>query len=750
MTSRTILSAALGLLLAGAYSQSPLTTRWTKDVSPTSPLPEYPRPQMTRKDWVSLNGPWDFAIVSRGTETPDYKAKILVPFPVESTLSGIAKRVEPTDRLWYRRTVPIPLAWQKQRVLLHFGAVDHHARVLVNGKPVGEHRGGYDPFTLDVTSFVHPGENAEIVVVVADPTDEGLQPRGKQVLKPSGIFYTPSSGIWQTVWLEPVPPKSIASLRIIPDIDKREVRVAIEQRGEGRARLWAEVLDETGRVARRAGPARAELVLKLPNMRLWSPQDAHIYRLRVGLTEKDGKSVDQVDSYFGMRKISVGRDKNGLTRILLNNQPLFMAGVLDQGFWPDGLYTAPTDEALRFDLETIKRLGFNTVRKHVKVEPDRWYFWADKMGLLVWQDMPSGDKAIGPRDSDLRRSAPSALQFETELRAILTALRNHPSIVMWVPFNEGWGQYDTARITALIKMRDPFRLVNATSGWSDRSVGDLIDWHAYPGPASPRPEHTRAAVLGEFGGLGLPVAGHTWAQGGWGYRSYKTPAELTDALVSSLRATRALVGTPGLSGAIYTQATDVESEINGLLTYDRQVLKVDEARVRDAVRPLYGTPPTVRSLVPTAELRRTEWRYVTEKPGEDWASPALRDLTWRTGAGGFGTVSPAHPSVRTPWNTADLWLRRNIEFGPGAIQGEVMLRVLHSGPADVYFDGKPIAKLEGRSGGYTLIPLARRALTAVQTGRHVLAVHCHQPTPAGTPSERYFDIGLMDVVGGGL
>ena len=540
----------------------PLKTRWAKDVTPDNVLPEYPRPQMVRKDWLNLNGLWDIKL-GDGTES-----KILVPFAIESALSGVMKHV---DRVTYRRSFEIPKGWSGQQVLLHFGAVDWESKVTLNGKELGVHRGGYDAFSYNITDALK-GEGAqEITVEVFDPTDLGGQPRGKQKLKPGSIMYTATTGIWQTVWLEPVPPAHIESLRIVPDVDDGCLRLTVVGSGSVEA-----VASEDGKdIAQVTGQAGSELKLSIPNPKLWSPDSPHLYDLRVALKSGD-KTVDAVTSYFGMRKIALGKDDKGVTRMMLNGKPVFQVGPLDQGFWPDGIYTAPTDEALRFDIVETKRLGFNTTRKHVKVEPDRWYYWCDKLGLLVWQDMPCGNSYT---DKPQPINKP---QFKSELVNMVKNLWNHPSIIMWVVFNESQGQHDTEALVAEVKALDPSRLVNNASGNDDKNCGDVIDKHTYPGPESPKPEENRAAVLGEFGGLGLPVDGHTWSQKTWGYEGTKNIEDLTNGYERLLAKAWDLNATAGLSAVIYTQLTDVETECNGLLTYDREINKVVPERAAAA------------------------------------------------------------------------------------------------------------------------------------------------------------------------
>jgi hypothetical protein len=543
-------------------ASGPMKTRWAKDVSPANALPEYPRPQMVRKEWLSLNGLWKIKL-GDSTET-----RILVPYPVESALSGVMKH---SDRLTYRRSFEIPDSWRGKNVLLHFGAVDWETKVSLNGKELGMHRGGYDAFSFDVTAALRSGGPQEITVEVFDPTDLGGQPRGKQKLKPGGIMYTPTTGIWQTVWLEPVSVSHIKSLKIVPDVDGSCLRLTVE----GTGKVDVLISDGGKNVIRGSGDAGAELKLAIPKPKLWSPDSPYLYDLQVSLKNK-GKVVDEVTSYFGMRKIAIGKDEKGVTCIMLNGKYIFQVGPLDQGFWPDGLYTAPTDEALRWDVAEIKLLGFNTTRKHVKIEPDRWYYWCDKLGLLVWQDMPCANSYT---DKPQPLDAP---QFKSELIKMVKNHWNHPSIIMWVLFNEAQGQHDTEALVAEIKALDPSRLIDNASGNDDKNCGDVIDMHNYPGPGSPKPEDKRAAVLGEFGGLGLPIEGHTWSKKTWGYEGTKNIEDLTLGYEKLLKKAWKLNDSAGLSTVIYTQLTDIETECNGLLTYDREINKVIPVRAAAA------------------------------------------------------------------------------------------------------------------------------------------------------------------------
>ena len=581
-----------------------LMTRWAKDVTSDQPLPEYPRPQMERTKWTNLNGLWDYAITELDAPQPgNFDGKILVPYPIESALSGVKKPLTSKERLWYRRTFAVSPLGGGQRLLLHFGAVDWSAIVFVNGKKVGEHKGGYDAFTCDITDVTEGGNN-ELIVSVFDETG-GMQPKGKQdlsaIAKPDSIWYTPCSGIWQTVWMETVPGNYIESLHLVPDVDNSRLLVTVKAKNGGEVTLTA--LDGDKTVATAEGTGETPIALRIPNAKLWSPDSPFLYGLKVGC------DADAVTSYFGMRKISIATDEKRFPRLMLNNKFVFQVGFLDQGFWPDGIYTAPTDEALRYDIEMTKKLGMNMIRKHVKVEPDRWYYWCDKLGLLVWQDMPSGDagtgagqrdKNNGKRRDGTRVSDEANAQFETELKAMVEGLWSHPSIIMWVVFNEGWGQYDTPRLANWVKEMDPSRLVNKASGWYDFPAGHVIDMHTYPGPGCPKPDGQRAAVLGEFGGLGLPVRGHMWVEKNWAYRDMPSAAELTRKYCELLRKVYELKDSEGLNACVYTQTTDCETECNGLMTYDRE-LKPDLEKVAAANRGIFPPPPKNEAVVPTSQ-----------------------------------------------------------------------------------------------------------------------------------------------------
>jgi hypothetical protein len=724
-------------------AKGPLMTRWAKDVAPDKVHSEYPRPQMVRKDWQNLNGLWEFAIAKKDEEAPIGKkldGQILVPFPVESALSGVMKTAEPKSdglRVWYRRTFEVKKEWADKRLLLHFGAVNWESTVWVNGKKFDPHRGGYDGFSLDITEALKKDGPQEIVVGVWNPIDAGTQPRGKQVRKPEGIFYLASTGIWQTVWLEPVNSGGwIEDLKIKTNIDRNEVMVDVQlSKTLGNTYYHVEVLDGDKVIGKAEGLDYS--AIKVPDAKRWTPETPHLYGLRIrvsGMRFTSGS--DEVESYFAFRSISIGKDDKGVTRMLLNGKPYFQVGPLDQGFWPDGLYTAPTDEALKYDIEITKKLGFNMTRKHVKVEPARWYYWCDKLGLLVWQDMPSGDKSIRPQDPDITRSDESAKQYELELKHMIDGLRNHPSIVMWVVFNEGWGQFDTARITEWTKKYDPSRLVDCASGWADRKVGDVHDIHVYPGPDSPKPESARAAVLGEFGGLGLAVDGHTWEKKTWGYRGTKSKADLTRKYGKLLEGVYKLKDKPGLSAAVYTQITDVETEANGLLTYDRAVLKVDLDRVAAVNRGDLSRVPQEIIVLPTSQQKGLTWRYKLAKPAEDWHKPDFNDADWKEGVGGFGTRGTPGAVVRTVWDTPNIWLRRTFELPENAPK-DLHLLLHHDEDAEIYLNGVLAAKVKGYITEYEEVDINADALATLKPGKNLLAVHCKQ-----TGGGQYIDVGL--------
>jgi Alpha-L-arabinofuranosidase B (ABFB) domain/Glycosyl hydrolases family 2, sugar binding domain/Glycosyl hydrolases family 2/Glycosyl hydrolases family 2, TIM barrel domain len=667
---------AAALAVAGTADASPavvraaavarLTTPWTiAALQAPTPLPEYPRPQMTRTDWLNLNGKWNYlgGGAAPNADNPPASApafpanaeQILVPYPAESYLSGIQRTDE--RNLWYQRSFTVPAGWSGKRVRLNFGAVDRKATVYVNGQRVGQHIGGYAAFAFDITPFLRAGSN-ELVVGAFDPTD-GTDMIGKQTLKPGGIFYTPTSGIWQTVWLEPVAQQHITRLDMIPDLANNTLRVTV--RGEGIAAnqpISVSVFDGAAAVGSGNGLVNQEFRIAIPNPHLWSPNDPFLYDVKAAILQ-GGQAIDQVGSYIGMRSIAVGT-VGGVPRPLLNGKFVFQFGPLDQGFWPDGLYTAPTDEALRSDLQATKELGFNMVRKHIKVEPQRWFYWADKLGLLVWQDMPHAWDA----DSQGANSAAAQARYMAGAREIVDQHLSSPAVVTWVIFNESWGDFDHPGRAALFKSWDPSRLVNAHSGINfapgDTGAGDLIDNHDYPGPSAPPFKTNRPSVLGEFGGNGLKTPGHEWnPASSCCYVTYPNSASLTSAFIAQVNSLRDLAASNGLSAAVYTEITDVEDELNGFLTYDRQVKKMDFAAVKTASQALVGGVPALRlgasySLrtvspgVTDRYLRHTAGLVTTEVVGAGSGESLRKEASWKVVMGLADAACLSFESIDQP------------------------------------------------------------------------------------------------------
>uniref|UniRef100_UPI0028A95F0F glycoside hydrolase family 2 protein n=1 Tax=Sphingobacterium mizutaii TaxID=1010 RepID=UPI0028A95F0F len=563
----------------------------------------YTRPQLERKNnWQNLNGLWKYKITNKDQkDIPNaWDGDILVPFAVESALSGVAKPVTKDDALWYNNKITIDKKLNKGQVLLHFGAVDWECDIYVNGQHVGNHQGGFDPFSIDISKAIKKGKTQDIAIRVWDPTSDGPQPRGKQINNPHGIWYTPVSGIWQTVWLESVPETHIVSTKQTPDVDNSVLKFSAElSSAKAGDQILVEAYDNSNKIAEAKANAGEETQLKINNPQLWSPDSPKLYDLKVKVL-RNGKVIDEASSYFAMRKISVKKDANGIQRMYLNDKFVFHYGPLDQGWWPDGLHTAPSDEALRFDVEKTKEMGFNMIRKHIKVEPARWYRHCDSIGVLVWQDMPSGDLGgniwdmnpgkirVGKHDKD--RTPESEAIYKKEWKAIMSHLHNFPSIVVWVPFNEAWGQFKSKEIVDWTIQNDPSRLVNGASGGNFDAPGHIFDIHNYPDAAMPRAElfgDKYVLVLGEYGGLGLPVEGHTWQQkDNWGYQSFKNADELKKRYQEVVSDLSKLIP-KGLSAGVYTQTTDVEVETNGLMTYDRKVMKIPANELKEIHSKLY-------------------------------------------------------------------------------------------------------------------------------------------------------------------
>ena len=593
-----------------------MMSQWGKKVSPENVWQEYPRPQFERTEWKNLNGLWDYSLLKTNQSEPKrFQGKILVPFSFESPLSGVGKKITPEDKMWYKKSFSLPKNWDGKDVIIHFEAVDYHCSVWVNDILVGSHKGGFDRFSFNITPYLKLKGNQKVVLSVEDATNFSSQPRGKQQINASGIYYTPVSGIWQTVWLEAVSPEAyLEEVKTTTDLDRSLVTLTplANKALVSGYKVAVEVFFEGKKVTSGSTESNEALSLKINHPHLWSPDHPHLYSVKMSFANPNGKLIDRVESYFGMRKISLG-DHKGVKYLFLNNEPLFHYGTLDQGWWPDGLLTPPSDEAMRYDIEMTKAMGFNMIRKHVKIEPDRWYYHCDQLGIMVWQDMPSYNRLalktpeemektknkdriynslerIRVGQADLNRRSEDADQFERELRRMVNIHYNAPSIVMWVPFNEGWGQYDSCRITEFVKSLDPNRLVNPTSGWTLRPCGDIYDIHTYHVNLTVPPTALdRATVIGEFGGIGFPIKENLWnpEMRNWGYQTYYSSEELLKNYIYKLDQIVQMKEKNGLSAAVYTQTTDVEGEINGLMTYDREVIKIPAQTLKELHQNLY-------------------------------------------------------------------------------------------------------------------------------------------------------------------
>ncbi len=732
---------------------APLMTKWGKEISPANtPWPEYPRPQLVREKWQNLNGLWSYAVVDKGAANTSkapakWDGEILVPYCIESALSGVGKRVSSKQELWYRREVEIPADWKGQNVLLHFGAVDFESTVIVNGTEVGFHRGGNNPFSYDITKALKPGAKNELLVKVWDPTDEGAQPRGKQIRNPHGIWYTPVTGIWQTVWMEPVGASYVSEVSSKANIKDGMVELTMignELRPDDL--IQCSIRSKFGGIKRNT-TIRDGVKFGIPSeyVALWTPESPNLYDLTISV-ERDGKIIDSIKTYFAFREITLGKDENGIQRMLLNGKPLFQMGPLDQGWWPDGLLTPPSDEAMASDLKMLKSMGMNMLRKHIKVEPARLYHHCDKLGLLVWQDMPSGMIHDGGQhvQPDQKEDAPFTKEqdahFRAELKEMIDHLKFFPCIVVWVPFNEGWGQHNTNEILKWTKEYDPTRLVNGPSGWTDRGYGDMKDMHNYPGPGMFPALYDRASVLGEYGGLGLSTSGHLWKQDdNWGYRSYRNQEDLRRAY--RLQCIRlAKLREEGLAAAVYTQTTDVEVEVNGYLTYDREVNKFDPAEMKKwHEMVISGEAPTLEPLVATSEKEPQTWRYTTTAPTGEWFASDFDASKWSQGPGGFGTKDTPGTVVRTEWNAKEIWLRREFELKETPT-GEILLRMHHDEDADVYINGVKAGSFGGYTTGYTEEMISLEAAKALKAGKNTIAIKVKQ-----TGGGQYIDSGLVRI-----
>jgi len=707
-----------------------LMSKFAKDVDPNHVLPEYPRPQMVRKEWLNLNGLWQYQPGAAGDALPQGKLDktILVPFPVESALSGVK---EHHDRLWYRRTFTVPTNWKNKHVIIHFGAVDWLSEVYVNGKSFGIHQGGYDPFSYDITSALTKSGPQELTVRVYDPTDLGGYPRGKQTLHPQGIMYTSVTGIWQTVWLEPVAATGINDIKIVPDLDKSAVKLTVSTMGNAAgATISVKVKDGNNVVKTVSIKPNVETSIAVAHPKLWSPDSPFLYGLDITLNQ-NGAATDNLSSYFGMRKISVEED-GGFKKMYLNNKFLFQLGPLDQGFWPDGGYTAPTDAALKYDLEMIKKFGFNMVRKHIKYEPYRWYYWADKLGLLVWQDMPSPNsytEHVPPVDT---------AEFRSELTRLIKTHWNSPSIVTWVIFNEAQAQHNTPGYVSMVHKLDPSRLINQASGGNHFGVGDFLDIHSYPPPGVPFSK-TQVLACGEYGGIGYIIPNHTWKVGDTYImiNNKKDYLDLYDKFTKDLTLYKTNMG---LSAAVYTEITDVEVELNGLMTYDREVIKGDVDKIYASNHATIHDNLYIKDILPSSQKEARNWKYTFEQPQGDWFKTDFNDAAWKSGQAGFGTHGTPGGNIKTIWNTDNIWMRQDFTLGnlTAAEREKLVLYIHHDEDCEVYINGVKAAEISGYTSAYTVIPINAEGKAAIKAnGKNVIAIHCKQ-----TRGGQYIDAGL--------
>ena len=720
-----------------------LMTIWGENLKATDPvLPEYPRPQFVRAKWLNLNGIWQFQTAASATEElpkGTLASDILVPFPVESALSGIMEHYE---NCWYRRSFTVPKNWAGERVLLHFGAVDYACEVFINGASAGKHEGGYDPFYLDITQWLTTGGKQDLAVRVNDMTDAKGYPRGKQTLYPGGIMYTPTTGIWQTVWLEAVPQQAyISGFRMAPDIDNATLKFYMEGVDIKGLKVRFTMYDNGKEIASTDENYRQDFyTLPVPQpLKLWSPDSPFLYDLKVSLLD-GAKVVDVVNTYFGMRKIST-QLIDGYTRMMLNNEFLFQIGPLDQGFWPDGIYTPPSDEAIFFDIATTKDLGFNMIRKHIKVEPQRWYHWCDKLGILVWQDMPSMNSYIDTR----KRTVPPQEQaaFRRELEALIKTHWNSPSIISWVLFNEWQGAHDMEALVALTSALDDTRLINVGSGGPDTNVGDIYDWHSYPTPTCPPKRDEQALVCGEYGGIGYYVQGHIMGEGN-PYPTVDTQEKLLKTYSEYANMLMYLKSNKGLNAAVYTQITDVEMELNGLLTYDRKVIKGDVKDFYAVNQRIITETVNYAELIPTSESKAQTWKYTFSQPADNWMARTFDDASWKTGNGGFGTKDTPGAIVGTTWNNDHIWLRRQFFMPSNALAAgkRLVLCIHHDEDCEIYINGKQAIALKGFTTNYAFYEISDEAMMEmIWGGDNTLAVHCRQ-----TVGGQYIDVGISTLV----
>jgi hypothetical protein len=734
-----------------------IMTNWANNVTPENVWKEYPRPQMVRTDWLNLNGLWDFEITERDTNkiAINYARKILVPFCVESALSGIKETITGKQQMIYRRFFSIPSHWNQKHLILHFEAVDYEAKVWVDGKYVGIHKGGYDHFQFDIAGFLNKDEKHEIKLVVWDPTNEGSQPIGKQALPAirNRTKYTATSGIWQTVWLEPTNEVAIESIKIIPNIDNGTISLQTKVVGATQgARIKIQAFDQGKEIASSIAAIGEPVSLQLNQPKLWSPTNPFLYDFKLSLIN-DGKVVDEVSSYFGMRKISMGRDQEGYMRILLNNEIIYQLGPLDQGYWPDGILTPASDQALRYDIAYLKKIGANMDRMHMKVQPERWYYHCDQLGILIWQDMVSPTKFIDTK-SNLNPS-----DFELEHNITVDQLYNHPSIIQWVLFNESWGQYDTERLTAALKAKDPTRLVINASGWHDKKVGDIRDFHDYtihPAVALVNKNDDRAMVLGEAGGIDLLIPGHLWTpdlKGGtkiktdWSIDFKKGIVKSSDELIEKYKILLDdlfQLKKYGLNAVVYTQISDVEDEISGWMTYDRKVSKLPETTFAALHEQFFKPTMTGKFILPLSINEPQQWNYSFTAPSNDWIKNLMLS-DFKTGMAPFGIESNNVHKVNTPWNTNSLFL--NKEFTLSSVPSKLSLIACNTGITDVYINGAYVMQFNNFLKNDPEVKISEtilsdEAMKLLKVGVNQLSLKFNFPS-VGKPVY-YYDFGIKE------
>ena len=741
-------------LQAWEMKQGPMMTSWAKNIDPANVMPEYPRPQMVRGNWMNLNGVWDLRKASRNenySSAFNYNQEILVPFPLESALSGVMEKSD-EQCYWYRRTFRVPDNMKGKNILLHFGGVDWEAKVFVNGKEVGSHTGGYAPFYFDITEALNPSDDQEIAVYIYDNTGAEGQPTGKQSKNPEICWYTAVSGIWQTVWIESVEPSYISGLEMEPNLDNKRLYIVVNAEGDKDAKFNATVKDKQGNVVGQlsnATPGATSIIDFTGDVKAWSPDSPYLYDLDIELV-KGNDVLDKVQSYCAMRKIEVKKDANNIPRIYLNGEQIFQMGPLDQGWWPDGLYAAPCDEALLYDVKVMKDLGFNMVRKHIKTEPARWYYYCDREGLLVWQDMPSPNIVAGHESF-------AKSNFEKEAEEIVKYLKNFPSIVHWVVFNEGWGQFDTmymtGKVIGWVNRLIPTRfgkasLVCCASGWTDYEIGDIVDSHSYPSPSCPS-NANRAAVCGEYGGITLKVPGHIWPGGDFQYTTVEAPEDFT-AYFGNLTKEIQNLYLDGLNAAVYTQISDVEIEKNGIMTYDRKVMKPANpyTELRDCIIECINLPQTdlkVKTILSTAKDHKYNWRYTFNEVPRHWFEKGFNDSQWNSGPAAFGSMNaPNDKLIGTKWNTNTIHMRRWFYLGDLSqdVIDNLKFKVFHDDDIQIYLNGVPAASKGGYGMSYTNVDISQDALNTLKPNSwNLIAVEGHQGS-----GEQIMDVGLSVIV----